>query len=237
MTNIYAIWWKETRSYFNSFMAYALMALYLAINGLFFAFYVATSRQASLTNLWGTMAIILLFVLPFLTMRLLAEEEYSGTMELLMTAPVRDWEVVVGKYLAALTVMLAMIGCTLWYVVMLFRFGNPDPGPIASGYLGLILLGGTVLAIGVLFSSLTRYQLVAGVGALFTLLALWVIDIVSSIFADPRLGDFVREITLNGRAQDMWRGLINTKDIIFFLSVIIVTLFITSRIVESRRWR
>jgi ABC-2 type transport system permease protein len=158
-------------------------------------------------------------------------------MELLMTAPVRDWEVVVGKYLAALTVMLAMIGCTLWYVVMLFRFGNPDPGPIASGYLGLILLGGTVLAIGVLFSSLTRYQLVAGVGALFTLLALWVIDIVSSIFADPRLGDFVREITLNGRAQDMWRGLINTKDIIFFLSVIIVTLFITSRIVESRRWR
>jgi ABC-2 type transport system permease protein len=235
MNAIWAIMHKEVRSYFNSFIPYALAAFYVLINAIFFTGLVATSRQATMRDMFGTMAIILLFVLPFLTMRLLAEEEASGTFELLLTAPVREWEVVVGKYLAALVVLATMLAVTLFFPFFLFRFGNPDPWPIASGYLGLLLIGAVVLAVGIFASSLTKQQLVAGAIAFFLLIGLWIIDFIASPF--PALAQITSKITLNGRAQDLWQGVIDTKDLLFFASVILVMLFVTTQIVQSRRWR
>jgi ABC-2 type transport system permease protein len=235
MNAVWAIMRKEMRSYFNSFIPYALAAFYLIINGIFFAGGLLFGGEASMRSLFPTMAILLLFVLPFLTMRLLAEEEASGTVELLLTAPVRDWEVVVGKYLAALVVLLVMLALTLWFPFLLFRFGNPDPLPLLSGYLGLILLGAVIVAVGTFASSLTRHQVVAGLIAFVLLLVLWVVDFAAGLV--PLLRDLISRLTLNGRAQDLWRGVIDTRDVVYFVSLIAVMLFLTTLVVQSRRWR
>ena len=156
MKNMFVITYKELRAYFTSPIAYVVIAAFLVIMGVFFSLIVYFTRVASLRGVFGNMAFILLFVAPALTMRLLAEEQRSGTIELLLTLPVRDWQVVLGKFLASLAVYAVILALTLYYPLLMLRLGNPDRGPIVSAYLGLLLLGASFLSIGVFTSSLSR---------------------------------------------------------------------------------
>ena len=144
---------RELSAYFASPIAYLVAAAFLVISGYLFSLILVSNQQATLEGLFFNINLIMLFVAPLLTMRLLADEQRSGTIELLLTAPVRDWEVVLGKFLAALALFGTILLCTLYYPLMLWRFGGkPDPGPMITGYLGLLLLAGAMLAIGTLAS-------------------------------------------------------------------------------------
>jgi ABC-2 type transport system permease protein len=227
---------KELHAYFASPIAYVVIAAFLAIVGFFFSLIVYITREASLAGVFANMGVILLFVAPALTMRLLAEEQKSGTIELLLTLPVRDWEVVVGKFLASLGVYAVMVGLTLYYPLLLVTLGNPDPGPIASAYLGVLLLGGAFLSIGLFTSALSRNQVVAALLGFGVMLILWLIDIAGSLFGPP-VSDFVTYISMSGHYFDFLRGVIDTKDVAFYLSVVAASLFLSVQALQLRRWR
>ena len=236
MRKILAISGKEVRSYFSSPIAYVVMAMFLLITGYFFAYYVDNTLAVldGLFSLWPV--IMLMLVASLLTMRLLAEEQKLGTIELLLTAPVRDWEVVIGKYLASLAVFAVMLGLTLYYPLLLFWFGDPDPGPIFSGYLGLFLLGASFLSVGLLASSLTSNQIVSAVLA-FGLLILMLVMAGAGGFVSGAPAEVMSYISLSVHLGDFVKGVIDTTDIVYYLSFIALFLFLTVRSLETRRWR
>ncbi|TKJ31268.1 MAG: hypothetical protein CEE40_01820 [Chloroflexi bacterium B3_Chlor] len=236
MKNMIIIAQKELRAYFASPIAYVVIAAFLAIMGFFFWLIVSLSREASLRGVFANMAITLLFIAPALTMRLLAEEQRSGTIELLLTLPVRDWQVVLGKFLASLAVLALMLALTLYYPVLLLRFGDPDRGPIIGGYVGLLLLGGSFLAIGVFTSSLSRNQVVAALLGFGAMLILWLIDIAGRLLGPP-VSDVVTYMSLSDHYFDFIRGIIDSKDVIFYLSVMAGFLFLSVETLQLRRWR
>lgn len=236
MKNMIIIAQKELRAYFASPIAYVVIAAFLAIMGFFFWLIVSLSREASLRGVFGNMAITLLFIAPALTMRLLAEEQRSGTIELLLTLPVRDWQVVLGKFLASLAVFALMLALTLYYPLLLLRFGDPDRGPIIGGYVGLLLLGGSFLAIGVFTSSLSRNQVVAALLGFGAMLILWLIDIAGRLLGPP-VSDVVTYMSLSGHYFDFLRGIVDSKDVIFYLSVMAGFLFLSVETLQLRRWR
>jgi ABC-2 type transport system permease protein len=238
MRNVLAITGKELRTYFVSLVAYVVTAGFLLIMGIFFAFVVMQAPQSqniSLEPVLGSAPIILLLLAPALTMRLLAEETRSGTMELVLTSPVRDGEVVLGKYLASLLLFLFMLALTLVYALILLRFGNPDRGVLVSGYVGAALFGAAFLAVGVLASALTQNQIVAAVISLATLLALWLIDIFANLTRGA-LADILNYLSIISRYNDFLRGVISSQNVIYYLSVIAVALFLATRALETRRW-
>lgn len=236
MRNIPAIALREINSYFVSPIAYIVIAAFLAGSGYFFSLILFYTREASMRFLFGNIAVILLLLAPLLTMRLLAEEQKSGTIELLLTNPVRDSEVVLGKFLAGLTFLGVMIGLTLYFPFLLFVFGSPDPGPIISGYLGLLLLGSTLLSIGLLASSLTANQIVAAVVSFVLALILWAVDGASGLLGSP-LGDIVAYASLSAHFDDLARGVVDSSHLVFYITASALFLFLTVRSVETRRWR
>jgi ABC-2 type transport system permease protein len=236
MRNVYAIMKKELRSYFTSPVAYVVTAAFLVVVGAFFAVIIAATRQASLTYLFGNMSVILMLISPVLTMRLLAEEQSSGTIELLLTSPVRDFEVVLGKYLGALVFLLFMLGITLYYPLLLYIFGQPDLGPMLSGYLGILLQGAVFVAVGMLASSLTRNQIVAAALAFVALLVLWLMQSFASL-ASPALADIVTYISIPQHFNDFSLGVIDTRDLVYHVSAVTIALFLSVRSLETRRWR
>jgi ABC-2 type transport system permease protein len=239
MRNVLAITGKELRTYFVSPVAYVVTAGFLLMMGIFFAAFVIMqapySQNVSLGPVLGNAPIILLLLAPALTMRLLAEETRSGTMELMLTSPVRDGEVVLGKYLASLLFFLFMLALTLVYPLVLMRFGNPDRGLFLSSYLGAALFGAAFLAVGVLASALTQNQIVAAVISLATLLALWLIDMFATLTRGP-LADILNYLSIIARYNDFLRGVISSQSVIYYLSVIAVALFLATRALETRRW-
>jgi ABC-2 type transport system permease protein len=179
-----------------------------------------------------------LFVGPAITMRLLSEEQKSGTMELLMTMPVRDGEVVVGKFLAAFVFYACIVALTLVYPFVLLQFGNPDLGPIISSYLGLLLFGAAVLSLGTLTSTLSENQIVSFILAAIIILLLY----VSSFFANlttsvPTASTILTELSLSGHLSNFMTGLLTAKDVLYYVLITVVALFAATRILESRRWR
>jgi len=237
MTNTLAIAERELRSYFVSWVAYAIAAAFLVITGFLFTAIVQQTREASLRPLLGNLSVLFLFITPALTMRLLAEEHRTGTIELLLTSPVRETELVVGKFLGSLGFLVAILIATLYYPFLLYVFGgNPDHGPILTGYLGVLLQGASFLAVGLLASSLTGNQAVAAVVAFAALLFLWLIDFLGNLMPGTA-GEIVRYLSVNRHVTDFSRGVIDTKDVVFYLSLIVACLFLAVRSVESRRWR
>ena len=227
---------RELSAYFASPIAYLVAAAFLLISGYLFAIILLNSRQATLEGLFFNVNVILLFVAPLLTMRLLADEQHSGTIELLLTAPVRDWEVVLGKFLAALGLFVAMLLCTLYYPLLLWRLGgNLDMGPIVTGYLGLLLLAGAMFALGTLASALTENQIVAAVIGFGALLLLWLIGSASNVA--PGAANVLNALSLSGHFDDFARGAINLEDVVYYLSLIAGGLFIATRVLETRRYR
>jgi ABC-2 type transport system permease protein len=236
MSNIWAIAQRELQSYFVSPLAYVIGFFFLLASGLLFALILGLSSEATLRPLFGQLAVILLFIAPALTMRLLAEEQRTGTLELLLTAPVRDSELVLGKFLGVFLLLLALLAVTLVYPAILFLAGNPDRGPILSGYLGVILLGAAFLAVGLFASSLTQNQIIAYLLAFVILLLLWLADGMGN-FTGGRIGDLFRFLSVTRHFDEFPRGIIDTRHVVYFLSVIAAALFFTVLSVQARRWR
>lgn len=236
MRSTVAIWLKELRSYFVSPVGYVAIAFWLFGVGFFFALATLQTNQATLQEWFGTVEVLLLFIGPALTMRLLAEEQRTGTLEVLMTSPVRNWHVVLGKFLAAVTFWVVMMLTTLVYPLILALAGNPDPGPIFTGYIGLLLMGAAFMAMGLFTSSLSDNQVVAYIGAFILLLVAWIIGFVQPIVSGP-IGEFLSSLSVTRRFEDFGRGIIDFSNILFYLSFMAVALFATVQILEARRAR
>lgn len=240
--NTWAIAWKEIKGYFSSPVAYVVALIFVALTGYFFVRSVDSTfsgtnfPEASLRGLFDQISIFVLpWLAPVLTMRLLAEEQKLGTIELLFTSPVRDWEVVMGKFIAAMVFFLGALALTLWYVLMLTWRGNPEPGPLLSGYLGIILFGGAAISIGLLASSLTNNQIVAAVVSLGALILLSFLE----VGADQVTGvvsTIVGQVGITTHLDDFIRGVIDTSNVVYYLSLMAVCLFLTARSLEMRRW-
>jgi ABC-2 type transport system permease protein len=246
---------KEMRLYFGSPVAYVVFTFFLVISGWFFSqiflFYSDISMRSFMQPQFGqnlnitdnvlrplftNMSVVLLFFMPMLTMRLFAEEKRSGTMELLLTYPVRDGEVLAGKFLAAAGLYAVLLALTLLYPGLIAYFSRVEWGPILTGYLGLVLIGLTFLAVGLLVSSLTENQIVAGFGTFGILLAFWVIG-WGAEFAGGNLRAVLQYLSVTEHLDAFSRGLIDTKDLVYYGSAIVLALFLTMRSLESKRWR
>jgi ABC-2 type transport system permease protein len=236
MINTLAIARRELASYYGSFLFYVITAAFLVITGFFFAINVAYSRSAVTDPLFQTTYTILLLIAPALTMRLIAEEQRSGTIEVMLTSPIRDVEFILGKYLAGLGLLLSMIALTVLYPIILAIYGNPDRGGIIGGYLGALLFGSAAVAIGVLTSSTTANQIVAAVTSFAILLILWVFDGIGGLLGGTA-GSVASYLAVYTHFTDMTRGIINTTDVVYFVSVTSIALFLAVRSLESRRWR
>jgi ABC-2 type transport system permease protein len=253
MTNILAIARKELRAYFASPIGYVVVGMYALVFGFFYAvglnWFVRQSMQGPMggggaLNINQQMiryvlmnsTVVNLLVVPLITMRTYAEEKRSGTIELLMTSPVTDFQIIVGKFLGAMGLYTAMIGITAIHMGVLFVYGSPEWKPILTGYLGLFLLGGCFISIGLFFSSLTRNQIVAAMFTFAVLLLLWVIDWVGS-FTGPTVEKVVTYLSLTGHLDDFLRGVVDSQHLVYYLSFITFSLFITAKAVDSERWR
>lgn len=226
---------RELAAFFVSPVAYIIGAAFLFITGLFFFFTVALSGVATLVQVFSVISIVLLFVAPILTMRLLAEEARTGTLELLLTSPVRDWEVIIGKFIAAFIFLLAMLIPTLYYLFLLTRYGNPDIPVTFSGYLGVLLLGAMLLSFGTLTSALSSNQIIAAILGITLSLAFWLAGGLGTAFEGP-LGDLFEYLSLQSHFTDFLLGLITSTNVVYFLSVTAASLFLATRVLEVRRW-
>ena len=237
MRTIRAVAFKEIQIYFSSPVAYIVALIFMALSGFFFVRDLGNPfPEASLSNFFQGATFLLIPLAPALTMRLLAEEQKLGTIELLLTSPVRDWEVILGKYLASFVFLLFLLSLTSYYVILLLVFATPDPGPIYSGYLGLILYGAAALAVGILTSTLTSNQIIAavvGTGILVVLYATSFIgDVVTGVWAT-----IFNQLGFTSHFNDFDRGIIDSTHIVYFVTVIALFLFLSIRALESRRWR
>jgi len=241
MRNILAVCAKELYTYFVSPIAYFVCFVFTAILGFLFSIIlITTSGQDGtgaqvMSTLFGNMAIILLFFTPVLTMKLFAEERKSGTIELLLTSPITDGQVVLGKFLASWTLLLIMLALTLFFPLLVQRFGPLDSGTLLSGYFGVILIGSSFLALGLLMSSMCKNQLVAALTSFGILITLWVIGSLSSQYGT--VGEFLSYLSLLEHYDDFGRGVILIKDVIYHASFTGVCLFATFKSIESSKWR
>ena len=254
MRNVWTIYHRELKSYFASPIAYLLMVVFSLIFGYFFyvatAIFVSRGMESQMmgrsmpmdVNEWVirpllmNVSVIALFMIPMISMRLFAEEKRSGTIELLMTSPIRDVEILLGKWFAALTMFATVLAISAINLGFLFAYGKPDWRPILIGYLGLLLQGGALLAIGTLISTMTKNQIVAG-GATFTVcLLLWILDWVSS-YETAVWAKVLSYLSVVTHYEPFSKGVLDSRDVIFYLSVIFLGLFLTARSMESARWR
>jgi ABC-2 type transport system permease protein len=252
---VWPIFKKEMRLYFTSPIAWVILTIFTLITGYFFysifAYYTLASMQSMmnpmmaremnvsdsvLRPLFSNISVILLLLMPMVTMRLFAEERRSGTIELLLTYPVRDGAVLLGKYLAALAMYGVMLAVTLVYPGLVLYFARVEWGVLATGYLGLLLMGATFLAVGLFASSLTENQIVASIITFGVLLIFWVIG-WSSDYAGGMWGRILSHISLLEHFDSFAKGVLDTKDILYYLNFTIVALFLTLRSLEARRWK
>jgi ABC-2 type transport system permease protein len=251
--NVLAIAGKELRSYFASPIAYIIIGLFALIFGRFFDVYLAffVQRSSGMGPMGGgshninqdmiryllmNSAVIILFVMPMITMRTYAEEKRSGTIELLLTSPLTDLQIILGKFLGAMGLYAAMLLVTLLHMGLLFWFGNPEWRPIAAGYLGLMLMGGCFISLGLLISSFTKNQIVAGVITFAAFLMLWIIS-WNADQSGPWTRAILTHLSIIDHFDDFARGIIDTKHLVYYLSFITFGLFLTAKSVDSERWR
>lgn len=238
MKNIGIISGKELSSYLASPMAYIVTAIFLALSGTFFATYLADINYSdtSITGFLNAAQFLILLFAAVLTMRLIAEERKLGTWEFLLTAPLRDTEIVLGKFLASLVMLTGMLALTLYYPILLIVLGDPDIGPICTSYFGLFLLGSACLSIGIFASSMTSNQIVSAVVAGGIIFALWFLGIVGNMVPGP-LGELLSFLSLSYHFPDFMRGIIDTRAIVYYLSVTALFLYLAVGSIETGRWR
>ena len=256
MKNIWSLVKKEVRAYFGSPIAYAVMFGFMLLTGYFFysliMWFNAQAMQMAqnpyyaqqvninemvFSPLLHNMSIVLIFVVPLLTMRLLAEEKKTGTDELLYTSPLTVGQIVLGKYFAALILLAVLLGLSALLSVFVFALGNPELAPWLTGYLGLFLMGAAFIAIGLFYSSLTENQIVAAILTMMTLLLFLLLSWVSSLGSGAAWTKVVGYLSFSEQFEDLTRGIIDTKDVVYYLSVSFFGLFLAHSVLQSRRWR
>jgi len=250
-----AIAHKELKAYFASPIAYVVIGLFVALFGYFYIvmldFFMRQSLQmgqfggapqAANVNemlvrpLMQNVLILFLFMLPGITMRTFAEEKKSGTIELLLTSPLTDLQIVFGKFVGAMGLFAVMLAVTLVHMGILFLYGTPEWKPIATAYLGLFLFGGCFISIGMFVSSLTKNQIIAGIATFAVFLFLWVINWIGS-FSGPTVSALTSYLSVVEHADDFWKGVIDTTHVIYYTSFIALGLFLTAKSVDTERWR
>jgi ABC-2 type transport system permease protein len=253
MRNILAIAGKEMRGYFASPIAYIVIGFFALLYGWFFyvplAFFNRQSmqmgaemgsalniNQALIGPMLTNTTVVILFVMPMITMRTYAEEKRSGTIELLLTSPLTDVQIILGKFLGALGLYAAMLAVTLIHLAILFIYGNPEWKPVLTGYLGLFLMGACFLSVGLLISSLTKNQIAAGMVTFAVFLMLWVINWIGS-FVGPTAQAVLSHLSITEHFDDFARGVLDTKHLVYYVSFIALGLFLTAKSVDSERWR
>ena len=234
-SNLLTIYRRELRSYFNSPVAYVVIVVFLAIIGWFFTSNLFLVNVASMRIVFELVPLVFLFFVPAITMRLLAEEKKAGTLELLTTKPVRDVEIVLGKFLSAWTLIAAALVPTLIYLITMMVLGKPDVGPILSGYLGLMLMGAVYVGIGILASSLTENQIIAFIISFLIVLALFMMDKVL-IFVPAGLASTVEFLGIDYHFSNIARGVIDSRNIVYFASLIVFSLLLATVSLERRKW-
>lgn len=238
MNNVLAITSKELKSYFNSPIAFITISTFLVITTWIFFYYgeyTFFSMQVSdMRGLFQNGAIVLLFIAPAIAMRLISEEKYNGTLELLVTMPVDDWEIILGKYLSTLVMYLIIILGTVVTPITVMSVGEPETGIIFSSYLGFFLLGASYLAIGLAASAFTKNQIVAFIFGFIALCVLYLIG--GAVSTSGFLGELVSVISIHSHFQNFFRGVIDLRDIIYFLSLIVVSLTVASAALSSRKY-
>ena len=255
MSNILAITQKELKGYFASPIAYVVIGFYALIYGFFFYSLVLYFDRQSMQMLglgagsppvnvnenmirpaFLNAMVVFLFVLPMITMRTYAEEKRSGTIELLLTSPLTDFQIIMGKFLGAMALYVAMLAVTLIHIGLLFMASKPEWIPILTTYLGLILMGGCFIAVGLLISSLTKNQIVAVMVTFTVFLMLWVINWIAS-FVGPTAQTVLNYLSITDHLDDFTRGIIDTKHVVYYVSFIAFGLFLTARAVDTERWK
>ena len=227
---------REIRTYFNSPVAYIVVMVFMLISGYLFFNQLFLEKQAELRYYFTLTPLIFTFIIPAITMRLIAEEKGSGTLEMLITMPVRDWEVVLGKFLAGMAMLGAIVGMTMFYGITVAVLGPIDRGPLITGYLGLLLMGGSYVAIGVMASSLTRNQIVAFILAFAISFGLFIFGQIMQ-FAPDWLAPVLAYLSMGNHFESFSRGVVDSRDALFYLSLIAVALVIATASLESRKWK
>ncbi len=255
MKGFFPVYRKEMYRIFASPVFYVVDFIFVALAGFFFYSMVASysllgfqagrnpfmAQQLNLTEMvlepfWGSMGIVLLLMVPLITMRLFAEEKKTGTVELLLTYPISDRGAVLGKYAAALSVVALMLAGTLPAMVVLSALTTPPWATIFSGYLGLFLMSSAFVSLGLFASSLTRSQIIAAAASFGALLLLWTIGWAQSL-AGPTLGSVLAYVSLLGHFENFSKGVLDSRDFLFYLLFVTLFLFATLRVLESRHWR
>jgi ABC-2 type transport system permease protein len=253
MRNVLAVAQKELKSYFASPIAYIVIGFFVLLYGYFFAiilrYFVNQSMQAGLMGgpqsmnvnqqvirpIFQNVTVIALFLLPMVTMRTYAEEKRSGTIELLLTSPLTDFQIVMGKFLGSLALYGAMLAVTVFHLAVLFLTGKPEWKPLVTAYLGFLLFGGCFLSMGLFISSLCRNQIVAGTVTFAVFLLLWIISWIGGV--SPATEKLTTYLSIVDHFDDFTKGVVDTSHVIYYLSFIAFGLFLTMKSVESERWR
>jgi len=253
MNNVLAIAGKELRGYFASPIAFIVIGFFALVFGYFFVASITMFMQMSLQMgmpgqgqvnvnnmairpLLQNTSVVALFWLPLITMRTYSEEKRSGTIELLLTSPLTDLQIVLGKFLGAVALYSLMLLVTWVHMAILFIYGNPEWKPIVTGYLGLLLMGASFISIGLLISSLTKNQIVAGMVTFAVLLLLWTVNWMSES-SGPTMQKVLSALSITDRFDDFSKGIIAVSHVVYYLSFITFGLFLTAKSVDSERWR
>jgi ABC-2 type transport system permease protein len=256
MSNILAIANKELKAYFSGPIAYIVIGLWALLYGYFFVailgYFVRQSMQMGQLGMQGPQAmnvnqqlirpllqnvlILILFLMPMVTMRSYSEEKRSGTIELLLTSPLTDFQIIIGKFLGAMALYGCMLAVTLIHVGLLFAYGRPEWKPIVTAYVGLLLMGGCFISLGLFISSLTKNQIVAGMVTFAVFLLLWIITWIGS-FSGPTVDKVTQYLSIVDHYDDFGKGVLDTTHFVYYISFITFGLFLTAKSVDSERWR
>ena len=259
MQAINAIFNKEFKSYFYSPTAYIILALFTALSGVFFYLTVSGFVQTSFmdqmraaqyrmapqtlnVNLmvirpyFYNLALITLFILPTITMRLFADEKRTGTVELLYTSPITPLQIITGKFLAGLMFYVVLLIPTMFFQALLFLYGSPEVWPVLSGYLGLFLMGAAYISMGLFISTTTENQMIAAIGGFGLSLLLWVVG-WGAQFAGPVLGDILNYISIINHFEDFAQGVIDTSHVAYYILFVSLGIYFSLKTVESVKWR
>jgi len=254
MSNILAIAHREMKAYFGSPIAYIVIGIWALLFGWFYyallVYFDRTSMQMAgmggpqtvnineqlIKPVFLNSSVIILFLLPLITMRTYSEEKRSGTIELLLTSPLTDFQIIMGKFIGAMTLYAAMLGVTFIHIGVLFALGQPEWQPVATAYLGMLLMGGCFVAVGLFISSLTKNQIVAAVITWGVFLLLWVINWIAT-FTGPTMQAVLNYVSITGHLDDFTNGVLDTRHLVYYVSFITFGLFLTARSVDTERWR
>ena len=257
MASLFAVYRRELRSFFSTPIAYLVTVIFLVVSGVLFSLILTDYSRYSfevmrmgdriqleglniaegiLRPTFRTLSFLMLMMMPLITMKSFADEKKSGTIELLFTYPLRDTEIVLGKFFATLTLFAAMLGFTLTYILMLLYFKPVPVGDVVSGYLGLLLIGSSFIALGTFISSLTENQIIAATWSFGMIMVFWVIGWLPGDSTMP-IADIARYLSIFEHFNGFADGVVDSRDVVYYLSFTAIFIFLTLRVLESKRWR